>query len=62
MSATEESTQKFVSTNPYSSTTHYHTDESCRYLQETRNYRERSDRYIEWHELDECPYCAGEKE
>lgn len=61
MNSENETKRKYVSTNVKSKTTCYHTDLSCRYLQETSNFRERSDMYIEWHGLTECPYCAGEK-
>lgn len=37
----------------------YHTDENCRHLSKANEKREVSKDRIEFHDLNECAYCAG---
>lgn len=39
----------------------YHTDEGCTDLGRARRPREVSDAAIEWHDLEECQRCAGDR-
>lgn len=52
-------TERFAATGDGSAC--YHVDEECDRLQFSR-VRPASDAYIEWHGLDPCPDCAGERE
>jgi len=38
----------------------YHSTLDCERIDNPERFEERSDAYVEWHDLDRCGYCCGE--
>lgn len=50
---------EFYSVGAHSDSSVFHTDTNCRMVNSSRHLQERSQAYVEWHDLTECEYCAG---
>jgi hypothetical protein len=47
----------WVTNSNGASASHYHADKTCSRVQQPDRYRNRDQAYIEFHDLEPCPYC-----
>jgi len=38
----------------------FHSSKQCERIDDPGRFFERDDRYVEWHDLDPCPFCCGD--
>lgn len=55
----EDAEQYLTSANSQCSFTVYHTTRACPDFKSIEEEQARSERYVEWHELEQCERCAA---